>query len=98
MSLPVIIRPEAEQDMTEARDWYEGQRSGLGDEFLVAVEDVFARIGQFPESYAAEYRGVRRVRLRRFPYVVYYRITGGNVEVLAVLHGSRHPRVWRSRA
>jgi len=29
---------------------------------------------------------------------LYYRITDEAVEVLAVLHGSRHPRVWRSRA
>jgi hypothetical protein len=57
MSLQLTIRPEAEQDMAEARDWYEGRRSGLGGEFLTAVDDVFARIGQFPESYTAEYRG-----------------------------------------
>jgi plasmid stabilization system protein ParE len=94
----LIIRPEAEEDIAEARDWYEGQRSGLGSEFLSALEDVFVRIRQFPESYAAEYRGVRRAGLRRFPYVVYYRIKDGSVEVLAVLHGSRHARAWRSRS
>lgn len=98
MSLPLSIRPEAEQDTAEARDWYEDQRDGLGDEFLTALEEVFARIREFPEMYAAEYRGVRRAGLSRFPYVVYYRITRGSLEVLAVLHGSRHPRAWRSRA
>ncbi len=98
MSLPLIVRPEAEQDLAEGRDWYERQREGLGDEFLAAVEVQFAHIRDWPESYVAEYRGVRRARLRRFPYVVYYRITGGSEEVLAVLHGGRHPRTWRSRA
>ena len=98
MSPPLIIRPEAEQDMAEARDWYEERRDGLGAEFLTAVEKVFVRISEFPESYAAEYRGVRRAGMRRFPYVVYYRIKGESVEVLAVLHGRRHPRTWRSRA
>jgi plasmid stabilization system protein ParE len=98
MSLPIILRPEAETDMAEARDWYERQSAGLGQAFLTAVEAVFAHVGAFPESYAAEYRGVRRAAVQRFPYVVYYRITGESVEVLAVLHGSRHPRAWRSRA
>jgi plasmid stabilization system protein ParE len=98
MSLPVIIRPEAEQDLEEARNWYEGQRTGLGGEFVGAVDDVLGRIGDFPELYPAEYRGVRRAVLSRFPYVVYYRTTDSAVEVLAVLHGSRHPRTWRSRA
>ncbi len=98
MSLPLHIRPAAEQDLADARAWYEGQRFGLGDEFLTAVDEVFARIAVSPEMYAEEYRGVRRAGLNRFPYVVYYRITQVAVEVLAVLHGSRHPGVWRSRA
>ncbi|MFL5341412.1 MAG: type II toxin-antitoxin system RelE/ParE family toxin [Gemmataceae bacterium] len=97
MSLPLSIRPEAEQDLADARDWYEQQREGLGIEFATAVEETFARIGDFPETYAAGYGGVRPVGLRRFPYVVYYRIIRDGVEVLAVLHGSRHVRQWRSR-
>ena len=59
MSLPLILRPEAEQDIAEARDWYEQHRDGLGSEFLDEVEACFARIRQFPEAYAAGYRGVR---------------------------------------
>jgi plasmid stabilization system protein ParE len=98
MNLPLAIREEAEQDMADARDWYEAQRIGLAGEFLTAVEDVFARISEFPEMYAAEYRNVRRARVRRFPYIVYYRIATARLEVLAVLHGGRHPQAWRSRA
>ena len=97
MSFPFTIRPDAERDLAEARDWYEAHRDGLGKEFLLAVEDVFGRIRESPESYAVVYRGVRWARLRRFPYLVYYRVRDGGVEVLAVLHGSRHPRAWRSR-
>ena len=98
MSYPLIIRPEAEQDMAEGRDWYEGQREGLGAEFLTAVEDVFDRIREMPELYTAEYKSVRRAGLGRFPYVVYYRIVGVSIEVIAVQHGGRSPRRWRSRA
>jgi plasmid stabilization system protein ParE len=97
MTLPLIVREQAECDMVEARDWYEGHREGLGGEFLTAVVDVFDRIRDSPESYAMEYRGVRPARLRRFPYIVYYRIVRDSIEVLAVLHGRRHPRAWRSR-
>lgn len=98
MSQPLIIRPEAEEDMLEGRDWYEGQREGLGSEFLTAIEVVFDRIREMPELYAPEYKSVRRAGLTRFPYVVYYRIGGTSVEVIAVQHGGRSPRRWRSRA
>jgi toxin ParE1/3/4 len=98
MSFPIFVRPAARQDLQDGRDWYEGQRPGLGADFVNAVDEVFVRIAASPELYPAEYRGVRRAGLHRFPYVVYYRITGSTVEVLAVIHGSRSPRTWRSRA
>ena len=59
---------------------------------------MFDRIEQNPELYAAAFRSVRRAKLQRFPYVVYYRILADRIEVIAVLHGGRDPRVWRSRA
>ena len=98
MNYSLIIRPEAEEDMTEGRDWYDGQREGLGSEFLTAVEDAFDRICNNPELYAPEYKAVRRARMNRFPYVIYYRIAGKSLEVIAVQHGRRNPRRWRSRA
>ena len=33
----------------------------------------------------------------RFPYAVYYRVEHGVIVVLACLHSSRSPEVWRSR-
>jgi plasmid stabilization system protein ParE len=93
----LIVRHEAETDLAEGRDWYESQREGLGLEFLTAVEKAFARIRDTPELHAVEFRGVRRTGTERFPYVVYYRLLVESVEVLAVLHGSRSPRHWRSR-
>jgi plasmid stabilization system protein ParE len=97
MSHPLIIRLEAEQDMMEGRAWYEGQQDGLGVEFLTAVDEVFDRIREKPELYAAEYKSVRRAGLNRFPYVAYFRIVNDAVEIIAVQHGGRSPRRWRSR-
>jgi hypothetical protein len=73
MAYPLIIRPAAETYIAAAKRWYNGQRPGLGDEFVEAVETVPHRIREFPEFHAAGYREVRHTLLRRFPYVVYYR-------------------------
>lgn len=97
MSLPVILRPEAEQDVESTRDWYE-QQAGLGQAFLDRVSDALDRIGAMPEMYAVVWQDVRACRLRRFPFVVYYRVLADRVEVLAVLHGSRDASAWQSRA
>jgi toxin ParE1/3/4 len=69
----MIIRPEAEADLVNARDWYERQREGLGAAFLLCVEEVLERIGRTPEIYTAVYHDIRRALTHRFPYAVYYR-------------------------
>jgi plasmid stabilization system protein ParE len=98
MNLRIRLRPEAESDLLEAYQWYERQRAGLGDRFLEAVEEIFVRIQADPEFYVAAVRNVRRGKVRTFPYVVYYRALADWVEVIAVLHGSRDPRIWQSRS
>jgi hypothetical protein len=35
--------------------------------------------------------------VRRFPYAVYFRPIGDEIVVLALMHGRRLPRRWRSR-
>ena len=40
MQNKIIIRPEAEQDMSDAFDWYEDKREGLDDDFLAQVKSA----------------------------------------------------------
>ena|SRR5438105_2279967 len=98
MSLPVALRPEARRDAQEARDYLETQRSGLGQAFLDRLNETLARIGDMPELYGVIWRNVRAARLRKFTYVVYYRVHRDHVEVLAVMHGSRDAPAWQARA
>ena len=98
MSLPLIITPEAEADLAEARAWYEGKRVGLGEEFVLCVEAGLEHIRRAPEAAPAVRPGVRRVVVRRFPYGIFYRIDPDQIAVLAVYHTRRDPRGWQSRA
>lgn len=98
MSLPVILRPEADADVTAAHAWYEARRAGLGQDFLDRLDAALTQIGAMPELCGLVWQDVRAYRLKRFPYVVYYRVLTDRVEVLAVLHGSRDASVWQSRA
>ena len=97
MSVPVIVRPEAEADMAEGFDWYEDRREGLGYEFLREVRSVLAKIEENPLRYAVLYRTVRRALVRKFPYKVLYFIEAGRVEVIGVIHAKRAPEHWQMR-
>src|SRR5262245_11545919 len=98
MSLPVILRPEAESDIQGTFDDLERSRTGLGGQFAARVREVLERIESMPELYGVVWQDVRAARLKKFRYVVYHVVFGDLVEVLAVLHGSRDPSAWQSRA
>jgi plasmid stabilization system protein ParE len=92
----VSFRPEAEAEALETRNWYEGRRPGLGAEFRTALDETIERIADNPMQFRLVRAETRRAILNRFPYAVYFRVTGNGVVVLAV-HGRQHPRRWQSR-
>lgn len=71
--------------------WYESQRSGLGEEFQSEVTQVLERLAETPLLYQAVYRDVRRAIVHRFPYLIWYRVLGNVVTVLAGTHCSQDP-------
>jgi plasmid stabilization system protein ParE len=97
VSLPVILRHEAEVDVQEARDQLEAVRVGLGTQVLARVREVLARIEKMPELHGKVWQDVRAARLKQFRYIVYFIVLADRVEVLAVLHGARDPSSWQSR-
>jgi plasmid stabilization system protein ParE len=97
MSLPIILTPEAEEDLKDAKTWYDKQRAGLSDDFLLCVEEAFDMIQQLPGAGLEVLPGVRRVLVRRFPYVVIYRAEVDQISILAVYHTRRDPRGWQTR-
>jgi toxin ParE1/3/4 len=97
VSLPVILRHEAEVDVQEARDQFEAIRVGLGNQVLARFREVLARIEKMPELHGKVWEDVRAVRLKQFRYIVYFIVLADRVEVLAVLHSARDPSSWQSR-
>ena len=59
---PVHLLPEAERELESAFWWYERQRSGLGLEFLLAIDAAVERVRRLPEGH--ELVTLRRPLLR----------------------------------
>jgi plasmid stabilization system protein ParE len=97
VSLRLVVRPQAEAELAAARNWYETQRAGLGQEFVDDVVTTSAAIAARPLSFPKVHGEKRRAILRRFPYGVFFRTTTDEIIILGVVHGRRHPREWRFR-
>lgn len=81
-----------------AATWYESQQGNLGVEFLLELDLAIERAAEKPNGYAMQFREVRRVLLRRFPYAVYFVYGTEILEVFAILHQHQDPSTWQSRA
>jgi len=100
MNRRLIIRPEAEADISNGAIWYDRRELGLGLELVSEVQSAIARARKNPESCTCVRRNpvVRRILTRRFPYRIFFIVRPDAVIVFAVLHAARHDRVWRHRA
>lgn len=91
------ILADALAEIANAREWYDLQCPGLGNDFLDALEAALNSLLAFPSAYPVNYRDARRVLLERFPYCLFYRTDGEDVVVVACLHAARNPTGKRRR-
>lgn len=101
MSWQVKFHPLVESDVTAAAEWYDGLKSGLGDEFTEEVIREWEKLAQNP--YLRSRRHPRKnIRWRftdRFPYRVIYEVVESKrvVIVTGILHAARDHRHWQNR-
>lgn len=96
MSRPLRIHPRADLDVVETFAFLAGVNSDAARRFLNAVEKALIAIESRPEDgnrYVREGKEDEDWRYRRLPsfkkYLVFYRLTSADIEVVRVAHGSR---------
>lgn len=97
MSVSINFRPEAERDIEEGAKWYEQQRTGLGYDFLQEVEKTAHMVSENVMEFEKVHKNLRRAVIKRFPFNLFYLYEKQTVIVVAVIHGSRHPKKWQYR-
>jgi plasmid stabilization system protein ParE len=97
VTLPVVWIPEANEDLLDARAWYDNIRPQLGEHFALAVQAAVEAMAEHPMQFPVVHRGRRRAGVRRFPYGIFFEVQEGQIVVIACFHGRRDPRRWQSR-
>ena len=94
---PIRVYPEAQLEAEAAVEWYGQRSSHAAARFLGELRSVLERIQQGPRQFPTLAFNARRVVVSRFPYLVVFRETTSEIEVVAVAHGRRRPGYWRER-
>ncbi|MDB5158870.1 MAG: Plasmid stabilization system protein [Mucilaginibacter sp.] len=94
----VTILPLAKLDIRETATWYNGKQNGLGKRFTTEVRQKVNHIKQDPFISVVRYDEVRTAVLEVFPFMIHYNVNEEEnlIIILAVLHTSRNPDIWKS--
>ena len=90
----MIYTPDAEADIAEAYQWYEGREPGLGED---CVEACVAMLQRHPLMHRVAVDSFRRALIRRFPYEIFYEPAAESLTIYSVFHCSQDPQKWRNR-
>lgn len=74
MAYTIYITPAAIKDIQEALEYYNTKVIDLGFKFADDVDDNLGSIAGNPYAFAERYKNVRGKLLKRFPYLIFYRI------------------------
>lgn len=89
MSFIIAFKEQAREDIANAAFWYETQKSGLGDQFLIELNELVNRLRVNPHLYQARRKSLRLGLVNRFPYLVVFEIEGKYVVVYKIIHSHR---------
>lgn len=100
--MTIRIHPEAQEEIESARVYLESQRPGWGGHLLSEVEQALHSANGNPgnctilETLPNGYP-FRRIRLRRFRYLLIFLELDSQLTLIAFSHTKRRPNYWLSR-
>lgn len=80
--------------MVAAVLWYENQGTGLGERLIDAVDKALSIISNSALIYPIKRKGCRAAGVKKFPFLIYYKLLPSSIVVITVLHTSRNPDTW----
>lgn len=72
--------------MQTAYSWYEQQQKNLGESFLHELDNAFEKISTHPEYFSTIAKSYRKIKLKRFPYIVIYELLNQTIVIYAIFH------------
>jgi len=87
--------PAVQRDISEILTYYSERSTITADRFWDALQERFKEIADNPGHFGFidESRGLRRARLRHFPYLIVYYQSSKGVKITCIKHEKRHPFV-----
>ena len=91
------LHPDANEDLSDAAEYYNTQRPGLGEQFLSEFWRAVAGLQDDPARWPIREYGFRKRTLQQFHHTIRYIERKTYIYIVAVPHCSQEPGYWKTR-
>ena len=95
--MKIHILDQAEDDLVDGYKFYENQEQGVGAYFLDSLYSDIESLILYAGIHPLRHKGYRRMLSKRFPFAIYYTISGDKIKVHAVVDCRKDPAWIRDR-
>ncbi len=92
MTTTLAFNGRARVDVENAIEWYEAQQNGLGARFIGALNSATHQLIAWPRAGPFVNNTRRCLRVRGFPYALFYYLDGQRILVARCLHDRQDVR------
>jgi plasmid stabilization system protein ParE len=89
--------PPAEDEMSEAASFYDAASVGLGEDFLLDIQQRVNRLREYPMAGTPVAPKLRRMLLLHFPFSIIYAEEPDAILIVSIAHHRRRPDYWKLR-
>jgi hypothetical protein len=97
-SYKIRIDTDAFYDIKDAAKWYENKSPGLGKRYTTQVKKDINSLKKNPLLFAVKYKDVLCLKVKKFPFLIHFKVEGQEVFVFAIIHTSQNPTIWDLRS
>lgn len=93
----IELSEEAITDFDNSYHFYYKDNPKIADDFFLAINRGFNSIKQNPTTFPFIHKKVRKYVVKKFPFVIYYRVIDSIIQIIAIFHTNRNPEIWNDR-
>lgn len=90
----VTFSPASILDIKDAQRYYGDIQQGLGNRFTEELDKVLISIKRNAQFASVRYADIRCARIRKFPYLVHYKIVDNNRVIILAVYSTYKKPLW----
>lgn len=93
----IEVFTEANDNIIEITKWYDLQSDGLGARFLAHLREAINKLRTHPLAFGISFKDMRKIQLDTFPYLIFYKVVGNQVNIYGIVHAKRKPSYYKRK-